>query len=212
MKKEKISFNDKFYIFLFGCLLGWVVEGIWTFLKKGVLINHSALVIGPFNIVYGIGALVLSVTLHNLQDKSNITVFATSFVAGTALEYILSYLMEMMFGFTAWSYKSKPFNIHGRVCLPYSIFWGILGLFWLKLIHKRLMNFLKKIDKKESNKFITIMIIFLTFNVMLTIGAINRGKAYEQGIAPRNKTEIMYDKYFGVDYLNNMFNNRWNKK
>ncbi|HAB65786.1 MAG TPA: hypothetical protein DCE23_00315 [Firmicutes bacterium] len=212
MKKEKISFNDKFYIFLFGCLLGWVVEGIWTFLKKGVLINHSALVIGPFNIVYGIGALVLSVTLHKLQDKSNITIFATSFVAGTALEYILSYLMEMMFGFTAWSYKSKPFNIHGRVCLPYSIFWGILGLLWLKLIHKRLMNFLKKIDKKESNKFITIMIIFLTFNVMLTIGAINRGKAYEQGIAPRNKTEIMYDKYFGVDYLNNMFNNRWNKK
>lgn len=212
MKKEKISFNDKFYIFLFGCLLGWIVEGIWTLIKKGVLINHSALVIGPFNVVYGIGALVLSITLHNLQDKKNITVFGASFLAGTVLEYVLSYLMEMMFGFTAWSYRKKPFNIHGRVCLSYSIFWGILGLFWLRIVYPKISNLIKKFDKKESSKFITIMLVFLTFNTMLTIGAINRGKAYEQGIAPRNKTEEMYDKYFGVDYLNNMFNNRWNKK
>lgn len=212
MKKEKISFHDKFYIFLFGCFLGWVIEGIWTLVKKGLFINHSALVIGPFNIVYGIGAIVLSTTLHRLQDKNKLIVFGASFIAGSVLEYVLSYLMEMMFGFTAWTYFHKPFNINGRICLSYSIFWGILGLFWIKLVYPRLIKLIHRFNIKESTKFMKIMIVFLAFDAMLTIGAINRGQEYEQGIPPKNKTEEMYDKYFGVDYLNNMFNNRWNKK
>lgn len=212
MKREKISFHDKFYIFIFGCVFGWLVEGLWTYFKKGLLINHSALVIGPFNIVYGIGALVLSVVLHNLQKKKNITIFVTSFIAGSVLEYVLSYLMEMMFGFTAWTYYHKPFNLHGRICLTYSLFWGVLGLIWLRLIYPHLIKLIRSFKLKDSTKFMKIMIVFLVVDAMLTIGAINRGKVYEQGMEPRNRTEAMYDKYFGVDYLNNMFNNRWNKK
>jgi len=56
------------------------------------------------------------------------------------------------------------------------------------------------------------MIVFLIFNTLLTFAAVERGKEFEQGIPPSNKFEIMLDKYFGVDYLNNMYNNHWNKK
>lgn len=212
MSKEKISFHDIFYIFLFGCFFGWIVEGIWSYLKRGILINHSALVLGPFNVVYGVSAIVLTLCLFKLKDKNSIQIFGISFAIGTVLEYIMSFLMEKMVGFVAWNYSKKPFNINGRVCLLYSIFWGILGVIWIKLIYPRVKKLIDKFNKKYSNKIMIAMMVFLVFNTILTFAAVERGKQYEKGIPPQNKFEEKLDKYFGIEYLNNMFNNRWNKK
>lgn len=212
MKKTKLTFHDIFYIFIFGCFFGWIIEGIWTYLKKGVIINHSALVIGPFNIVYGVGAVILTLFLYKLKDKSKIEIFGVSFAIGTVLEYVMSFLMEKLVGFVAWNYRKKPFNINGRVCLQYSIFWGFLGIIWIKLIYPQIKKLIDKFNKLESIKLMKITIIFLIFDTLLTLGAIDRAKKFEQKIPPSNKIEEIYDKYFGVDYLNNMFNNRWNKK
>lgn len=212
MQKEKMSFHDLFYIFIFGCLVGWLVEGIWTLLKKGLLINHSALVIGPFNLVYGIGSIILTLVLYKKKNRSWFEIFCISFFAGSVLEYTLSYFMELVFGFVAWNYRSKPFNINGRICLVYSLFWGILGLVWIKLIYPFIKKIINNLNKKESKKLMGVIIAFLVFDSVLTLMAINRGKKYEQDIPPQNKVEEVIDEYFGVDYLNNMFNNRWNKK
>ncbi len=212
MQKEKITFQDIFYIFLFGCFFGWIVEGIWSYLKRGILLNHSALVLGPFNIVYGISAIVLTIFLYRIKDKKYIQIFIISFILGTVLEYIMSFLMETMLGFVAWNYSKKPFNINGRVCLTYSIFWGILGIIWIKLIYPSIQKLIDKFNKTFNKIFIPTMIIFLIFNTFLTFAAVARGKEFEKGIEPQNKFEEVLDKHFGVEYLNNMYNNRWNKK
>jgi len=73
-------------------------------------------------------------------------------------------------------------------------------------------DLIDKLNKVESLKFIKIAIIFLVFDTILTFTCISRGKKYEEGIEPQNKVEEIIDKYFGVEYLNNMFNNRWNRK
>lgn len=212
MKKNELTFYDLFYIFIIGCVFGWIVEGIWSLVKKNIIINHSALVLGPFNIVYGVGAVVLTIMLNKLKDASVIKIFFSSFLTGSILEYIMSFLMEYFLGFVAWNYKYKPFNLNGRICLIYSIFWGILGIIWIKQIYPKIKELITKIDKKTGTTFMKILIVFLIFDVMLTLAAINRGKRYEENIPPSNKVELCIDKYFGVDYLNNMFNNRWNKK
>ena len=212
MKKDKLSFHDAFYMFIFGCLTGWVIEGIWTYYRKGLFINHSALVIGPFNIVYGISAIVLTYILYKFKNSKNIEIFVISFLSGSVLEYILSFSMEKLFGFVAWSYRTKPFNINGRICLRYSLFWGILGIFWIKVVYPKVKDFLAKIDLEKSTKFMKYLIVFLIFDAFLTVGAIKRGQEYEKHIEPSNQLEVLYDTYFGVDYLNNMFNGRWNRK
>lgn len=212
MTKRKMSFYEMFYTFLIGCFFGWIVEGLWSLIAKHVLINHTSLVIGPFDLVYGIAAVVLTMVLYRLKNKSNFEVFCISFATGSILEYILSYVMEITFGFVAWNYKMKPFNLNGRICLMYSIFWGILGVIWIKIVYPKIKKLIEKIHASEGIIFMRLMIIFLIFDALLTLGAIERGKKYEQGVQPQNKIEEIIDKYFGVEYLNNIFNNRWNKK
>ena len=104
-----------FWIFIIGCVVGYVVEGIFSLIKWKEFINHSAVVIGPFNAAYGLGALMLSALLYKFKDDKVWKIFIIGFIGGSILEYIMSLGMELVLGFTAWDYSRKPFNINGRI-------------------------------------------------------------------------------------------------
>ena len=212
MKTKRISLYEIFYLFLYGSIFGWFVEGLWTLIKKGMLINHSALVLGPFNVIYGIGTVMLTIFLIKNNEDSVLKIFIRAFITGSILEYVASLYMEYTLGFVAWNYSSKFMNLNGRICLSYSIFWGILGILWIKIIYPKIEINIDKIPKRIGNKFIKIISIFLIFDLTLTSACVNRAKSFEKGISPTNKVEVIMDKYFGVSYLNNMYNNRWNRK
>ena len=212
MKEKKLYFYELFYIFLIGCLFGYVVEVIWSFYRHHIFINHSALVIGPFNIVYGISAMVFSVLLYRHKDSNIFKLFGMSFVIGTVMEYILSFTMEKMGGFVAWDYSKYFLNINGRVCLRYSIFWGLLGVLWIKLLYPYVKKFIDRFNVSFAKYTMYFLIVFLLFDTFLTFQAIDRAKAYEKGIPPQNKYEEFLDKHYGSDFLDNMYNYRWGKR
>ena len=179
MKKETIEkLYYLFWIFVFGSVVGWFIEGIYTYLKKGVIINHSAVVIGPFNMAYGLAACVLTTFLIKYKKSNSLKIFAIGFIGGTLLEYIMSIGMELTLGFTAWDYSRKPLNINGRVCLLYSIFWGILAIFWIKSIYPYVIKIIKKIDYDIGKKIAVGLAIFLLFDMAFTYSAVQRAKKY----------------------------------
>lgn len=206
---KKNSFYNLFYIFILGSIFGWVIEGIYTLVKKGLLINHSALVIGPFNIVYGIATVLLTLLLVKYADKSYVKLFILSFIFGTFLEYVLSFSMEVLLGFTAWDYSNKFLNINGRVALFYSICWGFLGIVWLKFCYPFVMKLINKMKYDFGKKLMIFLIVFLIFDTILTFSAINRARNFDKGIEPVNSYERFLDSTFNSKYLKNMFNNRW---
>ena len=65
---KKVSLYNLFYIFIIGSICGWVIEFFWTLIKKGLIINHSAVVIGPFNMAYGLCAVVFTFFLYKFKD------------------------------------------------------------------------------------------------------------------------------------------------
>lgn len=208
----KENFYYLFWIFIFGCIAGWVIEGVFSFLRYGALINHSAVVIGPFNIAYGLAACFLSFFIVKYKDDSYFKIFCIGFIGGTILEYIMSWGMELLLGFTAWDYSHRLLNINGRVCLLYSLFWGVLAILWIKFIYPLLMHFVEKINYSFGKKMMWFLIVFLIFDICLTFISINRARAFEHGFPPKNKFEVVLDKTFNQDYLTNMYNNNWSEE
>ena len=70
-------------------------------------------------------------------------------VAGI-LEYLTSFIMEKLFNARWWDYSNEFFNINGRICLLYSIFWGILSLVLIKIINPIIDKFIDYIKKKVN--------------------------------------------------------------
>ncbi len=208
LKRSEIFYN-LFWIFIVGSVFGWIVEGIFTFIKRGFFINHSAVVIGPFDMAYGLGAIMLSVLLWKLKDAKITKIFLIGFLGGSILEYIMSFGMELVLGFTAWDYSNKFLNINGRICLVYSLFWGLLSIVWVKFIYPKLLKFVERFNNKIGRGFAWFLIIFLVLDVGLTISAVSRARRKEEGIKPQNKYEEVLDKTFNRDYLKNMYNDSW---
>lgn len=209
MKRSSESLYNLFWIFIVGCVVGWFVEGVFSLIKWREFINHSAVVIGPFNMAYGLGALMLTALLYKFRDEKNIKIFLIGFIGGSILEYIMSWGMELVLGFTAWDYSRKSLNLNGRICVRYSLFWGILGVVWIKYIYPFIAKLLEKMDKNLGKRLAIFLSIFLAFDIFLTGVAINRARNKEKGIEAKYKYEEVLDKTFNKEYLKNMYNDSW---
>lgn len=209
MKDNKLTPYYLFWIFLIGSILGWVLEFFNTLIMDHTIINHSALVIGPINAIYGFGACLLTAALYHYQRSSAWQIFLVSFFWGSVLEYICSWGMELVLGFSAWNYSNMFLNINGRICLAYSLIWGFLGILWIKYIYPLFIKFIDSWNYEKGKKLSYILGIFLIFDVALTASAVVRAKEWERGIPADNVYEDILDHTFNRDYLKNMYSNSW---
>ncbi len=157
-----------------GSFLGVVIEMLWWYLKKGVWASRAGLVFGPFNLLYGAGAVVMSVALYKFRNKGRKLSFIGGFLVGTVVEYACSFFQEIMFGSRSWNYSGKPFNINGRVCLIYSLIWGVLGVYWVKTVYPWITKLILKIPRRAGKIFTWAMFVFLVFNAAVTLFATYR--------------------------------------
>ena len=156
-KNESNKFCKYVLIFLISCFIGWFWEVIWEFLKNGNLIN-SGMLHGPWLPIYGTGSLLIYILLNEYKDKKWL-IFIGSFVICTISEYCTSLYLEYTYGMSWWNYTDKPFNINGRICLPYSLAFGLSGLI---VIYKIVPGVQKLIDKANKKVLTIICIIILS--------------------------------------------------
>lgn len=197
------------YIFIICSVCGYFIELVWSLITKGILINHSAVVIGPFNFAYGICGVALTVLLYKFKDKSYLKIFILSFIGGSILEYIMSWGMEVVLGFTAWDYSNNFLNINGRICLLFSVFWGILGVLWIKFLYPQIEKLLIKISPKIYKNLIIGLTIFLVLDIIFTVSCVSRAHNADKNIPPSSGYERFLDNTFNSKYLKNMYNNNW---
>ncbi|WP_027624238.1 putative ABC transporter permease [Clostridium lundense] len=127
------SFYYLFYCFCIYSFLGWTLETIYATVKKGHFVNRGFLK-GTFCPIYGFGALSLIVFLYPVYNNL-ILLFMCSVILTTLIEYFTGYILEKCFNSVWWDYSDVPFNLKGRICLSFSLFWGIISIFIIKIIH-----------------------------------------------------------------------------
>lgn len=100
--------------------------------------------------LYGVGAASLSIILYRFRNRGKWLSFLGGFVVGSVVEYVCSWLQEVLFGSRSWDYSRVPFNINGRICLLYSLFWGALGIFWIKDIYPFMAKWILKLPNRAG--------------------------------------------------------------
>ena len=153
-----------FAYFIIYSVIGFIIETIFDFLTKGVIESRKSFIYGPFCAIYGIGAVVMLMGLQRFK-KNNYTLFIGGFIIGSIIEYVVSLVGELLFDIKWWDYSNVPFNIGGRVCVWFSLFWGLLAIYLVTHIHPKVDSFLGKIPKRilKSTTIILIVLLFLDF-------------------------------------------------
>lgn len=201
------TFYKYVYIFLICCVVGFALETLWCLLKNGYIESRKSLVYGPLSVAYGMGGVLLTAALSKFRDSSLWKVFLISFVVGTVAEYICSLGQEIVFGSVAWDYSHLPLNINGRVCLLYSLFWGVLGIAWVKLIVPLTDKLIAFIPMKLSGVLVWAFIAFFIFDAGLSAVAALRWNERKEGLEPSNRIEVFLDKHFPDDRMKSIYAN-----
>ena len=195
------------YIFLVCCVVGFTVETLWCLIKNGYIESRKSLVYGPLSVAYGMGGVLLTAVLSKFTDSSLWKVFIISFLVGTVAEYICSLGQEIVFGSVAWDYSHLPLNINGRVCLLYSLFWGVLGIAWVKLIMPLTDKFIAFVPMNLSHILVWAFIVFFVFDAGLSAVAALRWNERKEGLEPSNRMEIFLDMHFPDERMKKIYAN-----
>lgn len=204
---QGMTFYKLFWVFFIGCFAGVVLETIYCLIQRGHYESRVGLIYGPFNLVYGIGALCLSGALYQFRNRGRVFSFVGGFVVGSVVEYACSWFQEVCFGSTSWDYSNMPYNLNGRICLLYSIFWGILGIFWIKNIYPRMSKWILKIPNKVGKPLTWVLLVFMVFNSVMTLFTSLRWTARREGVEPRNAFEAYLDEHYPDERMQKIFAN-----
>ena len=112
-----------------------------------------------------------------------------------------------MFGTRSWDYSNMPFNINGRICLLYSIFWGILGVFWIKTLYPRLSRLILKIPNKIGKIVTWIVTVFMAINIAVSGIAVMRWGQRVRGTEPSNEFWEFIDERFPDERMERIYAN-----
>ena len=127
------------WYFMIYSFLGWVLEVVYHAVGQGLVVNRGFLN-GPVCPIYGVG-VILIFTLAELvyeggvEATQTIVLFAGGVVFATAVELFGGWALDKLFHARWWDYSNEPFNLHGYICLKFSLLWGLAIVFVVRVLH-----------------------------------------------------------------------------
>ena len=163
-----------FWLFLIAGVAGDLIEVVFWLLTRGEIISRSSLVYGPFSLVWGLGAVLLTLAFHRMDDQSTARIILAGTVLGGVYEYICSWVQEALFGACFWDYRHLPFNLDGRVNLVFSLFWGLAALVWVRAAYPALCLLIDRVPRPRARRMVRAAALFLACSTALSAAALCR--------------------------------------
>ncbi len=198
------------WVFMLGSFFGVVFETLYVYFTGGVWVRRSGVLYGPFNQVYGFGAVAFTLILYRFRKKNALLIFMASAALGALFEYACSWIEQLVFGSVSWEYSDMPANIGGRTNLYYAAGWGIMGMLfiihfwpWLSEMIERIPNTL---GNRVTAKAITLVLFCaLALNMLFTGAAVFRAGQRADGIPANEPIAQFLDTYFPDELMRREF-------
>lgn len=152
-----------FMYFVFYSFIGFILETLYTLITRGILISKKCFLINMLCPVYGLGAIAILGATKPFKEYKLIT-FVFGGIAATAVEYILHYIYKDILGVSIWDYSTLPYNINGRVCILFTLFWSMLSPILVYIIHP----FLEKRMTSMPKALFAVLLMFVGLDAIVS--------------------------------------------
>ena len=195
-----------FWIFVIGSVFGYFAEVIYGIVYTRTVVFRQGLVYGPFIQVYGMGAVAYYLLIRKVQDPKK--AFFCGMIMGGILEYVCSFLQEIIFGTISWDYSNEFINFNGRTSLLYCFYWGLIAVVFLKVVYPLIQKLDKYITKKRVRIGTAIFAVFMIADIVISCMAGVRQDERHKNIPPKNDVDVFLDNNYPDEFLDKVYNNK----
>lgn len=158
-------FMTSFIYFIIYSFIGFIIETIYTLLTKGVFKMKKCFMLNFLCPVYGVGALLILYTTRKFRKKKLLTSLIGCVVA-TATELLFGLFYTEFLNAQVWDYSDVALNLNGHISLLFSIFWSVLSILLVYVIHPFLEKNLK--INRIPKPILYISMIFLSIDFIFS--------------------------------------------
>ena len=153
---------DLLWLFFIYSFAGWVLEtAAATFMHRKF--SNRGLVNGPLCILYGVGAVAMSV---GLQELTGLWLFLFASLYAAVTEFIAGKLIERFYHKRWWDYSKSKWNLDGYICLPVSLIKGALGYVVVKYANRWVFRLLAILPQLLVHIVLLVLIGVLVVDVL----------------------------------------------
>lgn len=118
---------------IFYSVLGWGLEKLFAACTRSRHRLRRCFLVLPLCPVYGLAMLaVLLLGAESLPRPWE--QFLLGVLAATVVEYVVHWAYETLLGVRFWDYSHTKCDVNGRICLPFSLCWGILAMLAVRYV------------------------------------------------------------------------------
>lgn len=195
------------WLFLIAGFVGDLIEVVFWLITRRELISRSSLVCGTFSLVWGLGAVLLTLAFHRMDDQGSARIFMTGTVLGGAYEYACSCVQEALFGACFWDYRHLPLNLDGRVNLVFCLFWGLAALMWVHWVFPVLCVLIDRVPRQNGRRMVRVTALFLVCSTVLSAAALCRMNQRRKDMPVSGPVAQFLDKHYPDSWLKDRYPN-----
>lgn len=125
-----------FWYFLGYGFLGYLLEKLFAALTHAEHRVRKGFLLAPVCPVYGLAmCAVLALGADRIGPLWELALLCS--ITATTAEYAVHLFCDAVLGVRFWDYSATKTDVNGRICLPFSLAWGVLGALAVRLVQPR---------------------------------------------------------------------------
>lgn len=161
---------ESMWLFLAYSFIGWLIETVAGSVKKHRFVNRGFFT-GPFCFVYGFSAVLMAMTLWELENRW-FFLFLGCAIQATVIEWITGKILEKLNHHKWWDYSENKFNFDGYICLQYTVLWGLLGCIAMKYGNHLLAGLFDMVPSLVRKIIIWVLIGAAVIDMIASLAAV----------------------------------------
>jgi len=150
-------------------ILGWVLEVCYRSAHARRFVNPG-LLMGPYLILYGAGALTLVASGWLLAGSGVIVKALVYVVMLTGLELGSGFLAEHLFHIRLWDYSDQRFNIRGHICPRFTAYWVAAAFVFEYLVYPAYRGLLRDVPAEMVTALTGVVAVVMAADFTVVVG------------------------------------------
>lgn len=169
-------------LFCIASFAGWVLEVIVFWISQGfaysifdLLLTYRGVLHGPWAPIYGTGAVLMVCLKQAIRNRGPVFFFFACTGVCAVIEYLTSWVLEVVFHARWWDYSGQFLNLNGRICALNLIFFGLAGMLVVYIFYPRFQRVVSRIPEKAKFGITSLLLCLFVLDAALSLLSPNTG-------------------------------------